>query len=138
MSTEENKALAHRFFEEQDRLKGGLAEALCAPNYTFTLGDDSPVDFHGHEQLAAMFYGAFPDLRQTIEEAVAEDDRVAVRLKAYGTHTGPFMHIPATGKSIALSGMAVLHIADGKVAQVQEVFDQLSLLQQLGVIPPMG
>ena len=81
MSPEENKSLAHRFFEEQDRLKGSLAEGLCAPNYTFTLGDDPPVDFHGHEQLAAMFYGAFPDLHQTIEEAVAEDDRVAVPFK---------------------------------------------------------
>lgn len=138
MSTEENKALVRRFFEEQDRLKGGLSETRCAPSYTFTLGDDPPLDFNGHQQLAGMFYGAFPDLHQTIEEEIVEGNRVAIRLKAYGTHTGPFMHIPATGKSIALSGMAVLHIVEGRVARVQEVFDQLSLLQQLGVIPPMG
>ena len=138
MTNEQNKALEHRFFEEQDRLKGALPEKLCASNYTFILGDDPAVDFTGHQHLAAMFYAAFPDLRQTIEDAVAEDDRVVVLLKAQGTHTGPFMHIPATGKPIAMSGMAILHIVDGKVAQMREVFDQLSMLQQLGVIPPMG
>jgi predicted ester cyclase len=138
MNADENKAIAVRFFQEQDRLRGGPADELCAPTYTAQIGGNPPMDLAGHKQFARMFYGAFPDLYHTIEEPIAETDTVAVRFTLHGTHTHGFMDIPATGKSIRVSAIAMLKFKDGKVVALHGQFDQLGMLQQLGVIPMPG
>jgi steroid delta-isomerase-like uncharacterized protein len=135
MSTEENKAIGPRFLKEQDRLKGVPGDELCAPNYTAYINGNPPMDRAGHEQMAHIFFGAFPDLNQTVEETVAEGDKVVVRFTARGTHTGELMGIPATNKSITVGGIAIFRVVNGKVVEVHEVFDEMSLMQQLGVIP---
>ncbi len=135
MSTEEIKSIAHRFFAEQDRRKGPLAPELCAPNYTAYIGGYPPVDLEGHNQMALMFYGAFPDLNQTIEDTIAEGDKVVLRFTLRGTHKGDFMDIPATNKSITVGGIAFLRVVNGKVAELREQFDQTGMMQQLGVMP---
>jgi steroid delta-isomerase-like uncharacterized protein len=123
------------FLAGQDRLRGGPDADLCAPGYAFSLNGNPPVDLAGHQQMAAMFYGAFPDLRQDVEDAVADGDRVAVRFTARGTHEGPLMGVPPSGRPVAVSGIAVMRVADGRVAEVWEVFDLMGMLQQIGAIP---
>ena len=85
-----------------------------------------------------MVRSAFPDMQATIEDMIAEGDKVAVRYTGTGTHKGELMGIPATGKQIAVTGIEIIRIAGGKMVERWEAFDNLSFMQQLGVIPPMG
>lgn len=138
MSTEGNKTIAINFYKEQDRLKGKLSEALTAPNYTASINGGPPITSDGHEEMAAMFWAAFPDIKQTVEETVAGGDKVAVRFTLRATHTGNFMGTPPTGKQLAVSGMGILRIVDGKVAELRETFDVMGLMEQIGAIPTPG
>ena len=135
MSNQEIKSLGQRFFKEQDRLRGGPADELCASNYTAHIGGNPPLNLAGHKQFARMFYGAFPDLNHSVDDTVAEGDKVVVRFTIRGTHTGSFMGIPATGKSITVGAVVVFHVVNGKVAELRAQFDQMGMMQQLGVIP---
>ena len=135
MSAETNAALGRLFFAEQDRLRGGPAEELCAPQYTAYLGGNPPMNLAGHQQFAAMFYAAFPDLNHTVEDTVATAEKVVVRFTLRGTQTGAFMNIPATGKPITVTAIAVLQVQEGKVVELRGIFDQVGMLQQLGVLP---
>lgn len=134
MSIEANARLGRLFFAEQDRLRGGPADALCASEYMAYIGGNPSLNLAGHQQFAAMFYAAFPDLKHTVEDTVATAEKVAVRFTLQGTQTGEFMGIPATGKPMTISAIALLQIADGKVTELRGIFDQLGLLQQLGVL----
>jgi predicted ester cyclase len=85
-----------------------------------------------------MLFAAFPDIQYTLEDLLAEGDRVVARFTARGTQTGVFQGIPATGSTAAVSSIAIYRLAGGKVAEQWLEYDQLGLLQQLGVIPAMG
>jgi predicted ester cyclase len=130
-----NRALGRRFFEEQDRLRGGPAETLCAPDYRAMLGGNPPVDRAGHEAFAQAFYRAFDGIGHTIEDVIATDDRVVVRFILKGRHTGDFFGIPPTGRSIVVAAHAILHLAGGQVTRLFGIFDEAGLLRQLGVLP---
>ena len=84
------------------------------------------------KELVAGLLGAFPDLHFTIEDQLIQGDRVAFRWRATGTHTGPLGAAPATGKAVALDGLIVDRVADGKVLERWEQWDQSVMLQQLG------
>jgi len=135
MSAEENVTIARRFFAEQDRRKGPLAAELCASGYTARVPGFPPMDLAGHSELAKVFYGAFPDLTQTIEDAFADDQKAAVRFTATGTHQGELMGLAPTGKQVVISGIAMLRIVGGKVEEFHEIFDQMGLMQQIRAIP---
>ena len=130
-----NRALGRRFFEEQDRLQGGPAEALCAPDYQAYLGGNPGVDRAGHEFFAKAFYAAFEGIRHAIEDVIATEDRVVVRFVLKGTHTGSFFAIPPTGRPVSIVANVILHVADGEVTKVLGLFDEAGLLRQLGVLP---
>jgi predicted ester cyclase len=127
--------LGRRFFESQDRTKGGPAAELCAPGYVASIAGFPAFDRAGHEAFASAFYAAFPDLHHAIEEVVAADGRIAVRFTLTGTHSGDFDGIAPTGRSIRVAAIALLQVAEGRVRRVDGVFDQLGLLRQLGVLP---
>jgi SnoaL-like polyketide cyclase len=129
-----NQELGERFFAEQDRLKGGPAEALCAAGYQAFLGGNPPVERGGHEGFARAFYAAFDGIHHTIEEVFATDDRVGVRFVLKGTHTGSFFGIPATGKPVTIVANVLLHVANGKVTKLFGIFDEAGLLRQIGVL----
>jgi steroid delta-isomerase-like uncharacterized protein len=135
MSITENDAIARRFFAEQDRLNGQLGPDLCTEDYTAEINGFPAMDRAGHNGMAEGFRSAFPDLQQSIEETVAEDDRVALRFRMRGTHRGEFMGRPATGTPIDIVGTAIVRVADGKVASLKEVVDLQALMQQLGATP---
>jgi hypothetical protein len=117
VSIETNHTLGRRFFEAQDRLRGGPDPALCAPGYIARLGSNPPMTLADHQGFASAFYAGFPDFR----------------LK--GTHTGAFMGIPATGKPIDIGAIAIFRVDNGRVAGADGQFDQLGMMRQLGVVP---
>jgi len=135
MSTEENIAIARRFLEEQDRRKGPPPDELCAPDYTARILSLPPMDLAGHAGMAKVFWGAFPDLHQIVEDVFADEEKAAVRYTLAGTHQGELMGLAPTGKQIAVAGMMTFHIVGGKVVESSCIIDEMALMQQIGAIP---
>ena len=142
MSTEDNKALVRRFFQEfWDQKNLAVADELITANHVdHTAGGPPglPPGPEGLKQFASIYFTAFPDLRITIENMVAEGDKVVTHWTTRGTHRGELMGIPPTGKQVTVTGITIDRIAGGKVAETWTNFDALGMLQQLGVIPSMG
>jgi len=140
MSTEDSKALAQRWLEEVWN-KGDLSliDELIAPNYI--LHDPTRPGLRGRagiKESIAMFRTAFPDLHFTIEDQVAEREKIVTRYTVQGTHLGPLMGIPATGKQGIITGIDIYRITDGQIEEAWSNWDTLGLLQRMGVIPPLG
>jgi steroid delta-isomerase-like uncharacterized protein len=141
MSIEENKAISRRIIEEIWN-KGDLAvvDELVPDNYVFH-------DFLGREikgreglkQYVTMVRTVFPDFHIAIDDMLAEGDKVAFRFTWRGTHKGKGeLDIPPTGKQVTVTGMAIARIVGDKEGEVWESGDSLGMLQQMGVVPPMG
>ena len=136
MSTlqEQNKNLIHRFFEAGiNQNKSDVFDEIIAPNY---VNHNLPAPAPGPEglrQVVGMFKEGFPDLHATVEAAVADDDRVATQGYITGTHNGPFMNIPPTGRSIHVNYIDIWRIENGKAVENWVQMDMLGLMQQLGV-----
>jgi len=137
---EENKALVHRLGEEfWNQWKLDVIDEIFDTDYI--LHDPVEGEVRGPEgfkQYAYMFRTAFPDVKFTIEDIIAEGDKVAARWTGSGTHKGDLMGIPPTGVQGTLKGMDFFRIAGGKISELWANSDDLGVLQQLGVIPPMG
>jgi steroid delta-isomerase-like uncharacterized protein len=136
-STEANKAVIRRFYDEF-LSQGNLAvvEELFAPNFVgHFLPPGMPPGGEGLKQLFSMYRAAFPDVQSTIEDLVAHDDLVVARATTRGTNQGGFMGFPATGRSVAVAGIDMFRLKDGKIVEQWLNRDDLGLLQQLGVIP---
>jgi steroid delta-isomerase-like uncharacterized protein len=136
--SEQNKAIARRFYDEvvsQDKLD--LIDELVDPNVVEH--EEFPGLSPGREgvkEFFAMFRSAFPDLQFTIEDMVAEGDKVAARVTVRGTHKGPFLDIATpTGKQITVGVIDIFRFASGKIVDHWGVTDQMSMMQQLGAIP---
>jgi predicted ester cyclase len=82
-----------------------------------------------------MLHDSFPDLKFTLHQTLVEGNKVAIRVSAKGTNTGAFYGIPATGKVITWDALRILRVENGKFIEGVNQFDQLGILQQLGVIP---
>lgn len=139
MSVEENKKIAHEFFNAA--WNRGDVETMKRLVESDSL-DHSPMGTEkGVESFLHVVMGfreAFPDVKLTIEDEIAEGDRVVHRWRLDGTSTKPFMGIPPTGKPTVFQGVTTVRIANGKIAERWAVLDMLGLLTQLGAIPPMG
>ena len=138
--SEANKTLVRRFYEEVFN-KGNLAaiDEICSPNVVdHSLPPGLPAGIAGVKQLVGMYRAAFPDLALTIEDMIAEGDKVVVRWSGVGTHRGDLMGIAPTGKQVAISGIGIDRIANGKLAEHWERFDEMGMMQQLGIVPTPG
>ncbi len=139
MSTEQNKTLVRRYWEEVWN-QGNLAvvDELIAADFD---GHPAPSDADfgrgpaGQKQLVGLYRGAFPDLRMTIDDMATDGDRVVLRWTASGTNTGEMMGMPATGKPATVTGIVINRLAAGQITEGWTNFDALGMLQQLGVIP---
>ena len=139
MSTEDNKAIVRRLLEEGFNQKNlAVFDELYAPNFVYRLALTTIEGVEAFKQFSITFFTAFPDLRFTIEDQLAEGDKVVTRWIASGTHRGPFQGIPPTGKQVTVTGIGINRLANGKIVENWTNFDMLGLLQQLGVIPSMG
>lgn len=136
MSVEENKAILRRFLEAWNPRDGGDWE-LCAEDLVIH-GPEGDANLEGLRQGSNMWFSAFPDLQGTIEDIVAEGDRVVTRESWRGTHEGEFMGIAPTGRQIMIATMSMVRISDGRIVEYWEGRDRLQMLEQLGAVPPMG
>ncbi|HLX55599.1 MAG TPA: ester cyclase [Ktedonobacteraceae bacterium] len=142
MSTEDNKALARRFIQEiWDQKNLAVADELMAASHVrYNPGSPPglPSGLEGFKLFGSAYFAAFPDLRTTIEDQVAEGEMVVTRWTSHGTNTGSLFGLPATHKSATITGITIIRIVDGKVVQTWTNFDNLGMLQQLGAVPAPG
>ena len=138
MSAEENRTLILKVIEEVWN-RGDLeaVDRYFADDYV----DHAPLPGQapgpeGYRAAVAAIREAFPDLHLTLEDIFGEGDKVAFRYTMEGTHRGDFMGIARTGKPVSVGGMIIARIAEGKAVERWANLDTLSLMQQLGVIPP--
>ncbi len=139
--SEENKALIQRFVEEAFN-KGNLdvadevyASTFVSHDPTAPEGQGSPEDI---KQFVNTYLSAFPDGHTTVEASIAEGEKVAYRWTFRGTHRGELMGIPPTGEQVEITGVTINRFSGGKIEEQWNLFDQLGMLQQLGVAPAPG
>src|SRR5260221_2779978 len=141
MSIEENKAAERRFYEEVwHKHHLGYVDELVAPEvveHNPAVPGQGP-GLEGFRQMIAMALSAFPDVQITIEDLVAEGDKVVVRWMGRGTHRGEFMGIPPTNKQVTPAGIDIWRYEGGKRVESWRQWDLLGLMQQLGVVPTPG
>jgi len=117
-------------------MRNRSAERFLAPDYIdHTIPPGMPQGIDGLHQMAVMFMAGFPDMRITVEDQIAEGDKVVSRVIMKGTNRGSFMNMPATGKEIVMRGVRIDRLAGGKIAEHWAVADQMSMMQQLGALP---
>ena len=131
MSLEENKAIVRKFIEAYNERNLDVFDDLLAPDY---FDHTSQVGPEGLKQLMNMAFKAFPDFHETIEDIIAEGDKVWVRITFTGTHTGEWMGIAPTGKKITTEMVDVFRIVNGKLVEYRDVNNNLDFLKKLGVI----
>ena len=138
MAAEQNKALIVRFVEELfNRGNMGIVGEIFAPDFIEReqLPPGIPNGREGVKVLTTMLRSAFPDFKATIDDILAEGDKVVIRMTWSGTQKGEFMGVPATGKRVSFGVIDIIRITNGKVAEHWGQMDSMSLMQQLGAIP---
>jgi len=154
MSIEENKAIVRRFYEsiggegwtrrireatnreaETEKLLSGYFSEYYAPN-CFMHATEGDRSLEEDIKETAPYFTAFPDLKATVEDLIAEGDKVVARWTMRGTHENTVRDIPATGKKVTVNGVTIKRMTDGKVVEEWALINMLSLYQQVGVAPP--
>ena len=137
MTTDDNKALVQRFFEEviNQRNLAALDQFVHPGGVNHTMPPGMPQESN---QFLGQYLNAFPDVKATVEDLMADGDKVVARVSYRGTHQGAFRGIPPTGKQIAVTGINIFRIANGKLVEHWGLTDRLAVLQQLGVVPPLA
>ena len=140
MSTEENKSLVHRYVEQLlNRGNMAVADELLAPDYRrYISPTTAALSVDVQKQRLAGIRAAFPDWHLTVEDMIADGDRVAFRATIRGTHKGAFQSTPPTGKAVTGSALDIVRIENGKIAEHWGGPDLLNLLQQLGAVIAPG
>jgi C-1 hydroxylase len=131
MSLEENKAIVRRFIEAYNKQNSDLLDEFIAPDYIDRVNQ---VDRDGLKKLLTLAFKGFPDLHETIEDIIAEGDKVLIRVTTTGTHTGEWRRLAPTDKKITSQGVDIYRIVNGKIAEYWNINDQLGFLKQLGII----
>jgi steroid delta-isomerase-like uncharacterized protein len=134
MSTEENKALARRSWESVDDPE--TLDEVYAPDVVWHNPDQEVQGIEEAKQFIGMIKSAFPDMNTTVEDVIAEGDKVVTRITMRGTHQGETEEFgPATGRQVEESGITIQRIEGGKIVEEWNSYDNLSLMQQLGLVP---
>ena len=137
MAAETNKLVMNRFLEFINTSSEKLAQELISPNAVFHVpGRTEPMRGPaGYLAIIGMMRGGFPDIQWTLEEMVAEGDKIAARFTMRGTHRGTFFGIPPTGKTISVQAMNIYRLSGGQFVEEHGQPDMLGLLQQIGAVP---
>jgi steroid delta-isomerase-like uncharacterized protein len=127
----------YRFLEFINTASEKLAQELISPNAVFHVpGRTEPMRGPaGYLAIIGMMRGGFPDIQWTLEEMVAEGDKVAARFTMRGTHRGTFFGVPPTGKTISVQAMNIYRLSGGQFVEEHGQPDMLGLLQQIGAMP---
>ena len=141
MSLEENKAIIRGLIEAFNKHNVALLDEFIAPD--FVDAPNTPFELRGlerYKEFEAMFFKGFPDYSETIEDIIAEGDKVWIHFKVTGTHTGEWnlfgIPLAPTGKKITYTGVGIWRIVDGKIVERKSIRDPLVFLTQLGLIEP--
>ena len=140
MNSEQNKAVIRQFTDEilnshhlertGDFFADDVVEQVPFP------GQGPGIE--GLKDVLRNFRAAFPDIHSTIEEQIAEGDKVLTRFEWTGTHRGSFLGVSPTGRPVKVWGMVIDRLKDGKVTHTRIIMDTLGMMMQLGVVPPPG
>jgi steroid delta-isomerase-like uncharacterized protein len=134
--SEENKALVRRFVEEfWNEGNTAAVDELMAIDAAIHMPTGEVVNPDGFKGFVAMWRDSFSDWHSTVEELIAEGDRVAERWTGRGTHQGELQGIPPTGKRVEVPGSVFYRIVGGKIVEFRGQLDMLSLMQQIGAVP---
>ncbi|MFZ3333775.1 MAG: ester cyclase [Candidatus Acidiferrales bacterium] len=137
MPVPENIALVRRWFGEV--WNEGRVQTIydLLDENVVGIGQDQPgVEIHGPADFVALFnrlHGAFPDIKITVDDTIAADDKVVARWSAVMTHTGDHLGIPATNRPVRVTGITIAQIKDGKIIRGWDNWDQFALMQQLSI-----
>ena len=132
MSLEENKAIVRRFVEAYNTGNVDLLDDILAPDY---FDHTNQVDAEGLKMLIKMAFAAFPDYHETIEDIIAEGDKVWILVRTNtGKHTGEFMGVAPTGKKLTTLAVDILRVVNGKIVEYRDIVDRLDFLNQLGIV----
>ena len=138
MATVPSKSIVRRIIEEAFN-QGNLTivdELVAADGISHHSSWGTPANRMGLKQLIAMFRMAFPDLSCTVEGEITQDNKVAAHWKIRGTHAGPFLGNSPTSKPIVVQGLIYVCIENEQIIESWLMIDQMSVLQQLGLVPP--
>jgi predicted ester cyclase len=133
---ERNKAVIRRFVEEvQNQRNWDVYDELNDPGFVNHGAPPELADREGSKQYLAAFLGGFPDCVFTVDDMIAEGDQVVTKKSFHGTHTAAFGGIPPTGREVTIQYVDIMRLRDGRVTEHWLSMDQLSFMQQLGIIP---
>jgi steroid delta-isomerase-like uncharacterized protein len=139
MSSEQLTSIGRRFVEEHNGANYvAYTNEAIASDARLTLnvpGLPPQMNRDTWLQVIAGFRSAFPDIRSAVEDVFAEGDRVVVRWSGTGTQTGELMGVPASGRPVTTTGIVILRVANGLIAECWDLFDALGVMQQIGAIP---
>jgi steroid delta-isomerase-like uncharacterized protein len=132
MTVGENKALVRRLYEAINQRTFDIFDEVLAPNYVHRSSPEYQFNRQQLKEFTSNFgLVVFPDLHVTLDEMIAEDDKVMARWTQRGTHRGPFLDIPPTGKQISYSGINIFQIANGQIVEDTPYWDFNVIVQQL-------
>jgi steroid delta-isomerase-like uncharacterized protein len=135
MTLDENKAVAKRFIQEVFvETDERAVDELTSPDFLPHSWPGVERGIEGLKQAQRRVSAGLEDARMTIEDVIAEGDKVVVRLTSHGRHAGEFMGMPASGKAYDISEIHIFRIADGKVAEHWRDADMLGMMRQLGAL----
>jgi predicted ester cyclase len=140
MSSEQNKAIVRRLIEEPWKGDLSVVDELIDPNY---VGYDPSIPEplrgpDGFKENVSTYRAAYSDAQITVDDQIAEGDKVATRWTGRGTHDGDLMDIAPTGKQVKVSGLTISRLANGKVIEDYTNWDTFGMMQQLGVVPELA
>lgn len=131
MSLEENKALVQRMINEYNKHNLDWFDDFIAPDY---VDHTNQVGTEGVKQIFIMGFTGFPDWHEAVDDIIAEDDKVWLRLTYTGTHTGDFFGLPPTGNKVTMKAVAIYRITNGKLVEGWFINDGLDMFKQIGAI----
>lgn len=137
MSTERNKESVRHYFEGFNTGNTDSAGEFIADGFTHHLPGGAPIPKgpQGYRQAVATVRAGLPNVRYTLETMIVEGDWIAARYVGSGTHRGSYMGVPPTGKEVSVTGMALFHVAGGKIDGIRLEENLLQQMQQLGAVP---
>jgi steroid delta-isomerase-like uncharacterized protein len=137
MNSQTPEAIARRWFEEVWNQKSvpAIRELFAADGVATGLPGGDMVGPAAFEGLFHVFCGAFPDIKVTVEQTIADGEWVAVVCQVTGTHQGQLQGLAPTSKAVDFQGIAIARVAGGQIREARNCFDFLTMYQQLGVVP---
>jgi len=135
MGIEENKRILRATYERWWNAGDvDSVDELVADDYVDHSAVVTSQGKEGLKELIREFHQGFPDMGEQLEDAIAEEDKVVGRFRMWGTHSGPFLGIPPTGRRVEITGIDIFRIVDGKIVEMWYEDDLMSMMRQIGVV----